>query len=214
MKLNFSLFIFLLFGLSSCHKNTPATCPAPATHSVPTFYRQFNFKKGSKWVYKNSSSGAVDTMSVWVSDGFQTYQQTSGNSKQCPSDYLESYTCELLHKMFLTSNAPSYYGEFYYWYSNFTTPTFMNVFQQNVGDSIKFTGNPTQYIKLENHFPTLVLNGTTFIDVYQMFYSPDLQGFKRLWWCPNIGIVQCEFVNNTTHLTEDWTVTTFTVQLY
>ena len=68
--------------------------------------------------------------------------------------------------------------------------------------------------KLENIYPTLIVNGHSYTNVYQMVYYPDLYGFNRIWWCPGIGFVKFEFFNTTTNQTEYWELESYSVQLY
>jgi hypothetical protein len=210
MKFDIILFTLLLLGLYSCQKSGEPPCPAIKTYTMPTFYRPFNFKPDSKWIFKNSSSGIYDTI-IASSEcgGFGFYQQFNGYSHgQCATDKHEYYNCPLIHKMF--SGTPKFFS--YSYYTMNSIPCW-NIFQGNIGDSVKINDNSIQYMKIENIFPTFVINGNTFNNVYQMYYYPNLQGFKRLWWCPSIGIVQCEFVD-TSNVTENWAVTSYSVQLY
>ena len=74
--------------------------------------------------------------------------------------------------------------------------------------------NNTNWSKIENIYPSIIINGNTYNNVYQMYYYPDLYGFKRIWWCPSIGFLKFEYFNTITSLSEFWELDTYNVQLY
>lgn len=212
------LLMFLVF-LFSCQKDTKTvTCPFQNYHPLPDFVKQFNFKKNSKWVFKNTSTLFIDTVRVWYSNGLE-YNYAVGTSKEClKGDKYEYFEMDANHTMFIGGVSHLYFtgttnGLYSSYYSNCQCSP-IGVFENNIGDSIVAKNSNSSYSKLENIYPSITINGNTYNNVYQMFYYPDLDGFKRIWWCPNIGFVKFEYYNTTSSQTEFWELDSYNVQLY
>jgi hypothetical protein len=88
----------------------------------------------------------------------------------------------------------------------------LSFFDKNVGDSITFNNN-NNWSKIEAIYSSVLINGNTYNNVYQMYYYPDLYGFKRIWWCPGTGFVKFEYFNQASTQTEFWELENYNVQL-
>ncbi|MDX2173649.1 MAG: hypothetical protein SFY56_11040 [Bacteroidota bacterium] len=211
-KFLFATFIFVFF---SCHKDNGSKCPPLSTLTVPAFYRQFNFKPSSFWVFKNTISNVIDTLKVTQSKGYEIKNGISTSHDVCGSSTnYESYTTQLTHKIFPNGESKIVFhsDDQQFLFVDGSNQT-LGIIQKNSGDSIIYNNN--FYIKLENIYSTLSANSSTFNNVYQMYYKyPSSAGFRRIWWCPNIGLIKFEFLNQTTSQTEIWELQNYNVQLY
>ena len=209
-QLLFGSFLLILF---SCKKesnnNGNYNCPPPQTYLIDSFTNQFNFSKGT-WMFKDTGSNKIDSMSVDYSKTFVEY----GGVSHCGGDEHHIYNVKISHNLFpVGTNSFELIGET----NDLSIPqantnyAYVGVFQKSVGTIV--TSNPSHTSELENFYPTLTINGIIFHNVYQMWYSPDLAGFKRIWWCPKVGFVKVEFTNTVSHISETWELLSYSVKL-
>lgn len=198
--------------LFSCKRDQLNECPPQKFHTVSYFNKLFNFKLNGKWYFKNSSNSKMDTLFIYTSTGLQMNVPYYPH-ENCPQDGNETFFVAVSHNMFPGGTS---YIEYFGSADNLTVADsafqYVGVFQNNVGDSIKYKNN-TRWNKLESFYSTLNVNGITYQNVYQMYYYPHLCGFRRIWWCPTIGFIKFEFINKNTNLIESWELNNYTVQL-
>jgi hypothetical protein len=210
------IFGFISVLVLSCKKDKTTTCPPQNHYYLTQFSKQFNFKKNSYWVLKNTATNLKDTLSTYYSPG-PVNSTASGTSKECYyGDIYESYIMFFSHKMFaggsyeidFSGGSNGFYSGYYSKYS--VSP--IAILTHN-GDSTLYNNNSYKS-KLENIYSNLIVSGVSYTNVYQMVYSPDLYGFNRIWWCPNIGFIKFEYYNTTSSQTEFWELDSYNVQLY
>lgn len=202
------------FAFWSCQKDAKTTACVPFIAPIGSFAKQFQFKQGSYWVYQSSTNPNIDTIKVTqISQRNIGYPNnpSPGNAGISPN-YCDSFQFYLL----VTSHSYlSWAGGRSFAYSLTDNNIFLGqpygvpyatsyaLVNKNISDSI-YTGGieGVNYIKLENRFDTLTILGTKYNNVYQMCYSSAWNSFKRIWWCPNVGFVQFQFINQTTSNTQ------------
>ena len=219
MKRSIFIILLLLIICSSCRKKEEENiCTTYNIQQVPTFYRSFNFKPTSRWVYKNSTTFAIDTLKVKSSIGYTTIIFPASSNNTCPDPTgFEGYTTELYHSILSsTISTILYHADDHTFYFVDDSNQSNGIIQKNIGDSVSlYNGSTYNTIKLENIYVSLTIAGNTFNNVYQMYYSfPNSRGFKRIWWCPNIGFVKFEFYNQSSSQTEQWELQNYQAQLY
>jgi len=208
-----TILISCCFAFWFCHKDTQTTC-VPTRSYLTSFTKQFQFKQGSYWVYQSNTNPNIDTMKVtqiiqkWI--GYPN-SPTPGNPGINPNycDSFQGYFLENSHS-YLTWGGGLIYSlitnniSMGLPYDIMPDGRPLTLINANARDSI-YNGGGSEgvtYIKLENKFDTLTILGTKYNNVYQMYYSPHWNFFKRIWWCPNVGFVQFQFVNQTTSTTQ------------
>jgi hypothetical protein len=217
------LCFLLLTGIFiSCRKketssSTPCTL---GTSYMPSFEKQFIFKAPGYWILKNTSTNVTDSVYIVVSPDtyYGIFPGGSGTGKDCQyAGNYEGGQVVFKHNLFPPTwletryRANTYDSPVFAMTTNSTSPiSGVMIFDKNIGDSI-VSGNVTS--KLENKFSTLTVNTISYNDVYLMHYTPDLAGFKRIWWVKGIGFIRLEFVNPTTSLTETWELQRKSIQL-
>lgn len=159
MKYNLLLITFLCLTFLCCRKKKEVECPPLATITVPQFYRQFNFKPSSFWIFKNTSTNVIDTLRVSASEGFKIKDEihtTKGGG--CAADYHEEYRISFSHKKMFPFglNSLFYYvdydGHNYFKDGDNHTGAFI---LKNIGDSIGTIN--TSKAKTENIYPTFLI---------------------------------------------------------
>jgi len=216
-KYSIIICFVISFAMLSCKKDSKqTTCPPQNHYYLADLAKQFNFKKNSYWVLKNTTTNLKDTLSVYYSPG-PVNSTTTGSSKECNyGDIYQGYIMFLQHKMFVggsneidfSGGSNGFYSGYYAKY-NVTPIAILN----HIGDSALYNNNFYKS-KVENIFTNLIVNSQPYTNVYQMVYYPDLYGFNRIWWCPGIGFVKFECFNTTTNQTEYWELDSYNVQLY
>ena len=219
MRVAIVIITILFIFFTSCKKDENIiTCPNINYHPLSDFVKKFNFKKNSKWTFKNTSTLVIDTVRTWYSNGLE-YSYANGTSKECAKgDQYEHCEMDANHTMFSGGVSHLYFagtssGLYSSYYSNCQCSP-IGIIENNIGDSIIANNSNSSYSKLETIYPSIVINGNTYYNVYQMIYYPDLWGFKRIWWCPNIGFVKFEYYNTINSQTEFWELVSYNVQLY
>lgn len=217
MKLVLKILIISFICFSSCKKDEKTvTCPSQHYYQLEPLIKQFYFKKNSYWVLKNSFTNALDTLKTYYSTGAKI-SFGPGTSKECKGDKYEGAAESFYHSMLpggsssidFLIDADGIRTEYY----KFCACNQLSFYEKNIGDSILFNNN-TNWSKIENIYSSILINGNTYTNVYQMFYYPDLYGFNRIWWCPNIGFVKFEYYNTINSQTEFWELDSYNVQLY
>ena len=210
------LICLIVITTMSCKKDIVVTCPPQNHYNLSSFTKQFAFKKNSYWVLKNNTTNIKDTLKMYFNSGIINSNH-SGASKECPNgDVYEEYDESMYHSMLPGgSQGIDLYGSLnglkIQSYPKYNVSPLAIV--SAIGDSIIYNSN-TFWCKLEAIYPNLIINNNSYSNVYQMFYYPDLYGFKRIWWCPTIGFIKFENFNTITNLTEYWELDSYNVQLY
>lgn len=212
VKIRFILLLMVVIFIS-CKKDTPITCPPKEYRVLNTFVKGFNFKEHSYWVFKNTSTLVKDTMRIYFNPGIRI-SQINGTSKECyDAGTEEGFETSGSHTFFSPNvGLIDYYGQYngLSAYSSQYHTGFKAVIESS-GDSVV---SNNCWSKCESIYTTISINGNIYNNVYQMYYYPDLYGFKRIWWCPSIGFVKFEHFNTTTSLSEFWELNSYNVQLF
>lgn len=217
-KSNILLTVIVLFILNCCKKDTPTPVCTPQIYNIAAFFKQFQFKMGSYWVYDSPNSSQIDTMKVYTSQGgLWNYPFCDGNphSNSNPNCHgtdnycyqYEQYVVELGHRYFESPNFLMLninYNEMYVGKAANYDSKIPKFLVTTAGDSISSYG---YYNKLEKIIDTLTVNGTQYHTIYQMYYSPlsTSNRFQRIWWSPTIGMIKFEYWNYQNQV-ETWNV--------
>jgi hypothetical protein len=210
-----TLFIYLttIMLFIGCKKDTKVEEKPIITHSPSNIVKQFNFKNNSKWIFKNTISNSIDTMWVWTSTGLLS---TTYKTSKTDYEIIEYFQVNIEHTLLPASWRDIRYSGYESgivagdkWGS---IEMGLGFFEKNIGDSILY--NNTTWNKIENIYPSLLVNGITYSNVYEISYHPIWYGFTKIWWCPTIGFVKLEGTNHVNNQFGIWELQSHNVTLY
>ncbi|MES2763206.1 MAG: hypothetical protein V4677_13420 [Bacteroidota bacterium] len=212
VKIIFGFLIAALF-LVNCKKDIQPEHKPMVTHGPSNTLKKFNFKTNSKWIFKNTISNSIDTMWVrWSSGILSTEQKVSKEEVEI----LEYFQVRMEHTLLPAAWRDIDYDG--YEAGIMASDNYGSIvmgagfFEKNAGDSIVY--NNTSWNKIENIYPTLIVNGVTYSNVYEISYHPVWYGFNKIWWSPAVGFVKLEGTNHVSNQFGSWELQSYDISLH
>lgn len=224
--------LFLIFFFSCCKDKTPPQVDL-GHFSLDTIKPYLYFKPGSWWVYKNDSTGEIDSQ-VMISSEFKTLSASSSKRKysyevinSVAKSMTNNYFYDLIGRTPDADNFNFEYktvwtrtrhkgGDFDGMNSIFIAPLFLN----------RDFGSASEKSYYRGKLPTLTLNGFTFYDVLKFEVHGDASwpdskiltsdnGISTYYWAKNVGLVKIsndDFdlrYNPAIRKTQSWIITNY-----
>ncbi len=215
MNKSYLLYFLIFFVFTFCKKEEHETTePTIKTHVLSQKVKDFNFKTNSKWILKNTINNNYDTIIVWYSSPIETsYIGATVHSNETYEHYATRITHNLLPAAWSDIRYDGYEAGLMASDNWGSIEMGLGFFEKNIGDSIVYS-NSTTWNKIENIHSTLIINGNTYNNVYEISYHPCWYGFSKIWWCPRIGFVKLEGTNTVTNQFGSWELDSYSVSLY
>jgi len=208
-------YLCIIIFFTCCKKNNDATIiRQDIKHVLSPTVKQFNFRNNSIWILRNVISNKLDTITVFSSQAPVTDYLFGSPDSHETSEYFYTYLKQTLLPISWNFITYSGYEKGIEASEKFNSKEMgLGFFEKNAGDSVLYNNNTT-WNKIEQIHSSIVINGHTYNNVYEMSYHPLWFGFSKIWWCPSIGFVKLEGTNTVTNQFESWELDNYNVQLY
>lgn len=203
--------LLLLAFFYSCRKYHPPPQVDLGHFSLDSTVKPYLYAKpGSWWVYKNDSTGEIDSQAmVWSVD---QQVRTSNNVRTYTYDDIHTTIKSMTNGYYYDLNSYGSHADIYNWeflilynrsrHKSGDFDGINDIFctKQNIGEKL---GGGGSYLYYRGKLPTLTLNGFTFYDVLKFEVQGDAswpdskiptsdKGTSTYYWAKNVGLVMIE----------------------